>query len=107
MNFALYLDALQTRPCEKISFGLVELPNAFDRHPESGCIPPFTYGDAIIDKDRIQGSLKQVMGRIKEAIGKAAGDQKTEAEGKADQAVGKLQNAVGGMKDTVREVLKP
>jgi len=85
----------------------VELPIAFDRHPEPGCIPQFTYGDAIMDKDRIQGSLKQVMGRIKEAIGKAAGDQKTEAEGKADQTVGKLQNAVGGMKDTVREVLKP
>lgn len=33
-----------------------------------------------MDRDRIRGSLKQVMGRIKEAIGKAAGDQKTEAE---------------------------
>ena len=76
-------------------------------HLGADCLHRFNNGDAIMDKDRIQGSLKQVIGRIKEAIGKAAGDQKTEAEGKADQAVGKLQNAVGGVKDTVREALKP
>jgi uncharacterized protein YjbJ (UPF0337 family) len=35
-----------------------------------------------MDKDRIQGSLKQVVGGIKEAVGKAAGDQKTEADGR-------------------------
>ena len=50
-----------------------------------------TNGDAIMDKDRIQGSLKQVVGGIKEAVGKAAG---------------KFQNAVGSLKDTVRETFK-
>jgi len=63
-------------------------------------------GDAIMDKDRIQGSIKQVVGGIKEAVGKAAGDQKTEADGKAEKAAGKLQNAFGSMKDTVRETFK-
>jgi uncharacterized protein YjbJ (UPF0337 family) len=66
----------------------------------------FTNGDAIMDKDRIQGSLKQVVGGIKEAVGKAAGDQKTEADGKAEKAAGKFQNAVGSLKDTVRETFK-
>ena len=59
-----------------------------------------------MDKDRIQGSLKQVVGRIKEAVGKATGDQKTEADGKAEKVAGKVQNAVGGMKDTVRETFR-
>lgn len=60
-----------------------------------------------MDKDRIQGSLKQVVGRIKEAVGKALGDRKTEVDGKAEQVAGKFQNAVGGVKDSVRESLKP
>jgi uncharacterized protein YjbJ (UPF0337 family) len=68
------------------------------RHPHL-----VTNGDVIMDKDRIQGSLKQVVGRIKEAVGKAAGDEKTEADGKAEKAAGKLQNAVGSMKDAARE----
>jgi uncharacterized protein YjbJ (UPF0337 family) len=84
----------------------IELPAVFDRHLDTRCIRKFTNGDAIMDKDRIRGSLKQVVGRIKEAIGKAAGDRKIEAEGQADQAVGKFQNAVGGVKDSVRETLK-
>ena len=60
-----------------------------------------------MDKDRIQGSFKQVVGRIKEAVGKALGDRKTEVDGKSEQAAGKFQNAVGGVKDSVRESLKP
>jgi uncharacterized protein YjbJ (UPF0337 family) len=56
-----------------------------------------------MDKDRIEGSAKQVKGAIKEGAGKLIGDAKLEAEGKADKAAGKIQNAVGGLKDKVRE----
>ena len=55
-----------------------------------------------MDKDRIEGSLKQAKGNVKEVVGKVTGDAKLEAEGKADQTVGKIQNAVGGLKDTLR-----
>lgn len=55
-----------------------------------------------MDKDRIEGSLKQAKGKAKEVVGKVTGDAKLEAEGKADQTVGKIQNAVGGLKDTLR-----
>jgi uncharacterized protein YjbJ (UPF0337 family) len=58
-----------------------------------------------MDKDRIAGSFKHVVGGIKEAAGKVLGDHKTEAEGKAQRVEGKLQNAAGGLKDTVRETL--
>ena len=55
-----------------------------------------------MDKDRIEGSEKGIIGKIKEVAGKVLGDAKLESEGKADQAAGKVQNAVGGLKDTLR-----
>ena len=55
-----------------------------------------------MDKDRIEGSEKGIIGKIKEVAGKVLGDAKLESEGKADQAAGKVQNAVGGVKDTLK-----
>jgi uncharacterized protein YjbJ (UPF0337 family) len=55
-----------------------------------------------IDRDRVEGSAKNIKGKLKEGFGKLTGDAKTEADGKADQAKGKAQNAVGGIKDTLR-----
>jgi len=55
-----------------------------------------------MDKDRIEGSAKQVKGAVKDAVGKVTGDTKLQGEGKADKAEGKFQNAVGGFKDTLR-----
>ena len=59
-----------------------------------------------MDKDRVEGSAKQVKGAVKEAIGKVVGDSKLQTEGKADKAEGKVQNAIGGLKDTVRDAVK-
>lgn len=56
----------------------------------------------MVDKDRVEGSGKNLGGKVKEAFGKATGDAKTESEGKSDQAKGKVQNAIGGIKDAVR-----
>ena len=56
-----------------------------------------------MDKDRIDGSLKQAQGVVKQAIGKATGDAKLQAEGKAQQAGGKAQNAVGGLRDALKK----
>jgi uncharacterized protein YjbJ (UPF0337 family) len=55
-----------------------------------------------VDKDRVEGSVKNIKGKLKEGFGKLTGDVKTETEGKADQAEGKAQNAIGGIKDTLR-----
>ncbi|MFZ0496263.1 MAG: CsbD family protein [Methylocella sp.] len=55
-----------------------------------------------MDKDRVEGSAKGIVGKVKEAAGKVLGDAKLESEGKADKAAGKVQNAVGGIKDTVK-----
>ena len=58
-----------------------------------------------MDKDRIDGALKQAKGSVKEGFGHLTGDAKTEAEGKADKAVGKVQSAIGGVRDSVREAV--
>jgi len=55
-----------------------------------------------MDKDRVEGSAKNMGGKVKETLGKAVGDKKTEHEGKADQVEGKVQNTVGSVKDTLR-----
>jgi uncharacterized protein YjbJ (UPF0337 family) len=56
-----------------------------------------------MDKDRIEGSAKQVKGAIKDTVGKVTGDAKLQSEGKADKVEGKIQNTVGGIKDKLRE----
>jgi uncharacterized protein YjbJ (UPF0337 family) len=55
-----------------------------------------------MDKDRIEGSEKGIIGKVKEAAGKVLGDAKVESEGKAEKAEEKVQNAVGGIKDTLK-----
>ena len=62
--------------------------------------------EKVMDKDRVEGSAKQVKGAVKETIGKVVGDAKLEAEGKADKTEGKVQNAIGGLKDAVRDAAK-
>lgn len=59
-----------------------------------------------MDKDRIEGSLKQAKGKVKETAGKVTGDAKLQGEGKADQAAGKMQNTIGGLKDKMKEAVE-
>jgi uncharacterized protein YjbJ (UPF0337 family) len=55
-----------------------------------------------MDKDRIIGAGKQMIGTAKEVVGKLVGDAKLQTDGKAEQVEGKLQNAVGSAKDTLK-----
>ena len=55
-----------------------------------------------MDKDRTEGSAKNIGGKIKEGLGKVLGDSKTQTEGKGDQVEGKVQNIFGGIKDPVK-----
>jgi uncharacterized protein YjbJ (UPF0337 family) len=58
-----------------------------------------------MDKDRIEGKMKDAKGRIKRQVGEWTGDAKTQAEGVAEQAKGKIQNAWGKVKDAGREAV--
>ncbi len=77
------------------------------REPEpflSGALESEEAEEALmpIDKDRVEGSAKNMKGKAKEGFGKLTGDAKTEAEGRAEQSKGKAQNAAGSVKDTLR-----
>lgn len=56
-----------------------------------------------MNKDRIEGSAKEIKGSVKETIGKVTGDAKLESDGKAEKVVGKVQNAFGGLKDALKK----
>ena len=56
-----------------------------------------------MDKDRVEGPLKEAGGKIKEEWGDATDDASTETEGKLDQAEGNIQNKWGETKDDVRD----
>jgi uncharacterized protein YjbJ (UPF0337 family) len=58
--------------------------------------------EQITDKDRVEGSAKEIKGKTKEGADKVLGDAKLESEGNADEAAGKIQNAVGGVKGTLK-----
>jgi uncharacterized protein YjbJ (UPF0337 family) len=55
-----------------------------------------------MDKDRVIGAGKQILGNAKELFGKFIGDAKLQVDGKAEQAAGKVQNAAGSVKDALR-----
>ena len=59
-----------------------------------------------MDKDRMEGSAKQIAGSLKEGLGKLTGDEKLKAEGAMDKMSGKAQNALGGAKDAVRDATR-
>jgi uncharacterized protein YjbJ (UPF0337 family) len=56
-----------------------------------------------MDRDRVEGRLKEAGGKVKEEWGDLTDDASTEAEGKMDQVEGKVQNTWGEVKDDVRD----
>jgi uncharacterized protein YjbJ (UPF0337 family) len=59
-----------------------------------------------MNKDRVEGKVKDVAGRIERQAGEWTGDKKMQVQGTAKQAEGKIQNAVGKAKDAVKNAVK-
>jgi uncharacterized protein YjbJ (UPF0337 family) len=57
-----------------------------------------------MDKDRVKGTVDEVVGSTKSKVGNLTGDKRTEIEGAAQQIKGKVENAVGKLKDAGRGV---
>ena len=56
-----------------------------------------------MDKDRVEGKVKDIAGRVQRQVGEWTGDTKDQAEGAAKQVEGKVQNAWGKAKDAVKK----
>ena len=56
-----------------------------------------------MDKDRVEGKVKDIAGRTQRQVGEWTGDSESQAKGAAKQAEGKVQNAWGKAKDAVKK----
>jgi uncharacterized protein YjbJ (UPF0337 family) len=59
----------------------------------------------MIDKDVIEGKIKQGEGKVQDAIGDATGSTEDQGAGKAKQVTGKIQEEYGKAKDAVHDAL--
>lgn len=56
-----------------------------------------------MDKNRIEGTAKELKGSIKEAAGKLVGNVSLENQGKAEKVAGKAQAALGSATDAIKD----
>jgi uncharacterized protein YjbJ (UPF0337 family) len=59
-----------------------------------------------MNKDRVEGKMKDVAGRVERQAGEWTDNEKMQVQGTAKQAEGKIQNAVGKLKDAGKAALK-
>jgi uncharacterized protein YjbJ (UPF0337 family) len=59
----------------------------------------------MVDKDVIEGKLKQAEGQAQAAVGGATGSVEDQGAGKAKQATGAIQEEFGKAKDAVHDAL--
>lgn len=56
-----------------------------------------------MDKDRVEGKVKDIAGRAERQVGEWTGDKEAQVKGAAKQVEGKIQNAWGKAKDAVKK----
>ena len=56
-----------------------------------------------MDKNRVQGTINELVGNAKRHIGDLTGNTETKVEGTVQQIKGKVQNAWGKTLDAVRD----
>ena len=56
-----------------------------------------------MDKNRVKGTIDEVVGSAKRHVGNLTGDIRTEVEGAVQQVKGKVENAWGKTKDAARD----
>jgi uncharacterized protein YjbJ (UPF0337 family) len=56
-----------------------------------------------MDKDRVEGKVKDIAGRVERQVGEWTGDAEAQVKGAAKQVEGKVQNAWGKTKDAVKK----
>jgi uncharacterized protein YjbJ (UPF0337 family) len=57
-----------------------------------------------MNKDKVEGSMKDIKGRVERQVGEWTGDTDAQIKGTADQAEGKIQKGVGKVKDAGKKL---
>jgi uncharacterized protein YjbJ (UPF0337 family) len=58
-----------------------------------------------MNRDKIEGTAKDVAGKVQRKVGEMTGNTSQEAAGAARQVEGKLQKGVGKVKDVVDDIV--
>jgi uncharacterized protein YjbJ (UPF0337 family) len=58
-----------------------------------------------MNKDQVEGKVKDVAGRVERQAGEWTGDKEKEVHGAAKQAEGKIQHAWGDVKDAAKKTV--
>jgi uncharacterized protein YjbJ (UPF0337 family) len=58
-----------------------------------------------MNKDQVEGKVKDVAGRIERQAGEWTGDKEKQAHGALKQVEGKVQNALGHAKEAVKKAV--
>ncbi|MCC6070115.1 CsbD family protein [Massilia sp. GCM10020059] len=58
-----------------------------------------------MNKDQVNGALKDIGGKIQEETGKLVGSKEQQAKGLANQVEGKTQEKVGDAKEVIKDSL--
>lgn len=56
-----------------------------------------------MNKDQVQGSVKDAAGKVQRKMGEAVGSEKQQAKGLGKQAEGKAQKALGDAKESLKD----
>jgi uncharacterized protein YjbJ (UPF0337 family) len=56
-----------------------------------------------MNKDQVQGSVKDAAGKVQRKIGEAVGSEKQQAKGLGKQMEGKTQKAFGNAKESLKD----
>jgi uncharacterized protein YjbJ (UPF0337 family) len=60
------------------------------------------YEDRVMNKDQINGRIKETKGKAREVTGKLVSDKYLEEKGKAQTAIGEVQAGYGDLKEDRR-----
>ena len=59
-----------------------------------------------MNKDQIEGSIKDAAGKVQQKIGEIVGNQKQQMKGVQKQIKGKTQKAIGNVKEAAKDAEK-
>jgi uncharacterized protein YjbJ (UPF0337 family) len=59
-----------------------------------------------INKDQVEGRVKEAAGKVQETAGKAVGSQQQQAKGLAKEVAGNVQKTYGDAKETIKNNVK-
>jgi uncharacterized protein YjbJ (UPF0337 family) len=59
-----------------------------------------------MNKDQVEGRVRESEGKIKEVVGKLVGNETLELKGKVQKALGEAQAKVGDIKHDMRDLIK-